>query len=177
MQRWLIWLLLTSLIMIVPAFATASAAVDKSLAAAVAIPNAHVPLPGLLTGGQPTASQLEQAQVAGVQTVISLRTPGESDFDEAATVKKLGMTYINIPVAGAAGVTPDNARRLDAALGKAAGPVLLHCSSGNRVGALMALRAVLIQGRSVEEGLQLGRSAGLTRLEPKVREVLDRESD
>ena len=49
------------------------------------------------------------------------------------------------------------------------GPVLLHWGSGNRVGAILALRHSL-SGADDEEAFSYGRSAGLTGLEPVVRE-------
>ncbi len=36
----------------------------------------------------------------------------------------------------------------------------------------MALRAHWLEGASAEEALELGRAAGMTRLEPAVREML-----
>ena len=52
------------------------------------------------------------------------------------------------------------------------GEVLLHCASGNRVGALLALAAVQVDGASPEAALTLGRAAGLKSLEPVVMERL-----
>ena len=125
----------------------------------------------LVTGGQPDDATLERAADAGVTTVISLRQPSEPGFEEErAKVEALGMTFVSIPVAGAEGVTPDNARAVDEALSGAEGEVILHCGSGNRVGALLALRAFHLENRSAEEALALGREAGLTGLEDTVRQ-------
>ena len=51
-------------------------------------------------------------------------------------------------------------------------PVLLHCGSGNRVGALLALAAFHVDGRPADAALQYGLDSGLTRLEPVVRDHL-----
>jgi len=51
-------------------------------------------------------------------------------------------------------------------------PVLVHCMSGNRVGALFALRAFWLQGMSAVEALAVGRRYGLTKLEPLVVQIL-----
>ena len=56
------------------------------------------------------------------------------------------------------------------------GKVLMHCGSGNRVGAMMALRARWVQGRSAEEALAIGRSSGLKGLEGDVRTLLQAEA-
>src|SRR5699024_12708494 len=62
-----------------------------------------------------------------------------------------------------------NARKLDTLLDEhAAMPTLVHCASGNRVGALMALRAAWVQGKSKEEALAIGRRWGLTKAEAAI---------
>jgi hypothetical protein len=53
---------------------------------------------------------------------------------------------------------------------------MLHCGSGNRIGALFALMAFHLEGESADRALQVGREAGLTRLEPVVRERLEAEN-
>lgn len=134
------------------------------------------PAEDLYTGGQPTAAQLQQAATAGITTVIDLRQPTEDrGFDETATVASLGLHYVRIPVAGAAGLTPAKVQALQAALAQANGPVLLHCASGNRVGALLALMKAQ-QGASTEQALQFGREAGMTSLEAQTRTLLEQDT-
>ena len=134
------------------------------------------PAEDLYTGGQPTAGQLQQAATAGITTVIDLRQPSEDrGFDETATAGSLGLHYVRIPVAGAAGLTPANVQALQTALSQANGPVLLHCASGNRVGALLALMKAQ-QGASTEQALQFGRDAGMTSLEAQTRTLLEQDT-
>jgi uncharacterized protein (TIGR01244 family) len=131
---------------------------------------------GVLSGGQPTPEQIEAAARAGFRTVINLRTPQETGFEwERDTVERLGMSYVQIPVAGARGLTRDNVERIDAALGAALeqGPVLLHCASGNRIGAVLAVREAWLRDADTEAALAFGLASGLTRLEPATRELLD----
>lgn len=131
------------------------------------------PRAGLYTAGQPTAEQLAQAKAAGVTTVIDLRGAGEDrGFDEPATARALGLRYLSLPVAGGKGVTVETARQLHALLGQTEGPVLLHCASGNRAGALLALAAAHVDGADNASALALGRAAGLTSLAPRVEEQL-----
>lgn len=140
---------------------------------ALALPNQGQPEDGVTTGGVPTADDLAAAAAAGYTLVVDLRTETEAGQpDERAAVEGLGMRYESIPVAGADGVTPENAARLDEALAGAGGPAIVHCASGNRAGALMALRA-FAAGASVEDALAVGRSAGLASLEGAVRERLE----
>jgi protein tyrosine phosphatase (PTP) superfamily phosphohydrolase (DUF442 family) len=88
------------------------------------------------------------------------------------------MSYIQIPIAGAADLTRANVERLDTTLRDArpAGRVLLHCASGNRAGALLALRENWLHGAAPEDALALGLAAGLTSLEPQTRRLLGLES-
>jgi len=157
--------------------AAAPAAVEPAIAAAAAIeftdllPNGLEPLPGVVVGGQPTLAQLDEAATRGLKTVINLRTAGESDIGRAQ-VEARGMAYVELPIGGVQDLTAANAAALDAALAAAEHPVMLHCGSGNRVGALLALRAHYVEGASADEALRFGKEAGLTRLEEPVREIL-----
>lgn len=153
--------------------ATAPSAAPSVPAGEDLLPNARRPAPDLLTGGQPSPEQLEALAAAGYTTIIDLRTEGEkgAPADEPEQVEALGLAYVRIPVTGADGLTEANARELDRVLEAAAGPAVIHCASGNRVGALLALRAHL-DGATPEVALEHGLDAGLTRLEPAVRELL-----
>ena len=53
-------------------------------------------------------------------------------------------------------------------------PVLVHCGSGNRVGALLALQKSQ-EGADVEAAVAYGKEGGLTRLEEHVRKLLQEE--
>ena len=127
----------------------------------------------VFSSGQPTQDQLPVLASAGIRHVISLRPASELDWDEAATVQSLGMQFHNIPVAGAGGVTTANARSLEDLLAELDGqPVLVHCASSNRVGALKAVSAHEA-GASVDAALAEGRGWGLTGLEERVRGILE----
>lgn len=138
------------------------------------LPNAGMPLPGVVTGGQPTSVHLQALAESGFTTVINLRLEEEEDFSsEIAEAESLGLKYVHIPIGGAEDLTPDNARSLAEAMDAANGPVAIHCRSGNRVGALLAVKAAWLDGTSPEEALELGLDGGLTRLEPAVRSLLE----
>lgn len=130
------------------------------------------PVDGITSAGQPDRAALEVFANSGYAAVIDMRTPGENrGFDEPAAVEDLGMGYVAFPI-GAADITLDKAKELDELLATYDQPVLLHCGSGNRVGALLALREFLASG-DPELALEKGRDGGLTGLEGRVREVLD----
>ena len=137
------------------------------------IRNRGEPLEHVTTGGQPDVAALEALAEAGYAAVIDLRRPEENrGIEEQAEVERLGMSYVSIPVDGADGVTYDNASLLDQVLEQTEGPVLIHCGSGNRAGALLSLREKL-NGADNETALAVGRAGSLTRLEPVVIERLE----
>jgi uncharacterized protein (TIGR01244 family) len=137
------------------------------------IPQFRQPRPQLMTGGQPEPDAWPALAKAGVTTVVNLRsateTPGR---DEAGEVRAAGLTYVNLPVDGADKLGPNEVGALWQALESAPGPVLVHCGSGNRCGALLALAEAWHRGGSPEEALAFGRQSGLTGLEPAVRRLL-----
>ncbi|KRG64184.1 hypothetical protein ABB26_09045 [Stenotrophomonas humi] len=132
------------------------------------------PRPDLFTAGQPSAQQLRDAAANGVTTVIDLRQPDEDrGYDEAALAEQLGLRYVRLPIAGASGITDDNARALQRLLKQDDGRTLLHCASGNRAGALLSLINARLEGAPLDAALQLGRDAGMTSLEPAARAALE----
>jgi protein tyrosine phosphatase (PTP) superfamily phosphohydrolase (DUF442 family) len=134
------------------------------------LPNQKQPLPGLLTGGAPSEAQLRAAQAAGYKTVVSLLPEVQP---EAAQAQALGLRFVSIPVAGAPDLTERNARALGDAMAEAGStPLILHCASGNRAGALLALKAFFVDHAAPEAAIQLGESAGLTSLRPAVEAVM-----
>lgn len=128
----------------------------------------------LLSAGQPTPEQLAELRARGIERFIHLRPASEEGTGwEETRARELGLVFQRIPIAGPEDLTLDNARALDAALAAAGSDdVLLACSSANRVGGLLALRAFHFRGASAEEALALGKRAGLTRAEPAVRKAL-----
>lgn len=140
---------------------------------ALHVPNARRPAPEMLTGGQITPEQMTALRDLGYRVFVNLRPADEPETGwEEEFAAREGIAFARIPVAGAAGVTRENAERLAAVLAEAGGPAVVYCGSGNRAGALLALKARFLEGESAEEALAFGKEAGLTRLEPAVRELL-----
>ncbi len=128
---------------------------------------------GDVSSGQPSEADLKVLAEQGYVAVIDLRGEGENrGYDEAAAAAAAGLEYTPLPIPNAAAVDFDNARKLGELLDQYDGPVVVHCGSGNRVGALVALLEA-DQGASEEEALEAGRAAGLTRLEDLVKERLE----
>lgn len=134
------------------------------------------PVNGITSAGQPDEAALKVFAESGYAVVIDMRGANEDrgveNFEGA--VEASGMEYVAFPVSSQDEINFDTARNLDALLQDIDGPVLIHCGSGNRVGAVLALRESLA-GADDEAAIEFGRDAGLTRLEPRVREVLESE--
>lgn len=163
------------------------AASDAKLTEGLELSNARQVGESLVTGGQPTADDLARLKERGVSLVVNLRRPGEEthhadpdvarrfNFAEEAAATALGLDYVNIPISSKDGLTRENAELLASVLAANDGKVLLHCGSGNRVGAMLALKAFYVDGTDAESAVAAGLQAGLTRLEPKVRAILGQE--
>jgi len=132
------------------------------------------PVDGVTTAGQPDEAGFQVFAEVGYAAVIDLRTEGEDrGLDEPAAVEAMGMDYINLPI-GRDGISFANAKALKGLIDGYDEPVLVHCGSANRVGALFALSAFRETG-DIEIALEAGRAAGLTRMEPTVKKVLEEE--
>ena len=131
-----------------------------------------VPADGITVSGQPDEEALAVFAESGYTTVIDLRGRQENrGLDEQAAVEALGMSYVPLPIENGDQVSFESAAELTRLIDEADGPVLLHCGSGNRVGALLAL-AKHQDGASVEESIRYGEEGGLTRLRTLVEKRL-----
>ena len=111
---------------------------------------------------QPDLAGFEAAKQAGVTTVIDLRGPDELDWDERAAVESLGLTYHSVPVVGER-FERDAFERIEALVAAHHDePILIHCSTSNRVGGWLATHLVSRHGLSRDEAIEVGRRAGIT---------------
>jgi thiosulfate/3-mercaptopyruvate sulfurtransferase len=122
----------------------------------------------VLIGGQPSAEQLREFADRGVTMVINCRTATEGStlgFSESALAKKLGITYVEIPLGGNEGYQPEDVDALSAALGKrtGAGTTVLHCASGGRAAQLWLAHLVKTEGLALDAAQDRLRAIGLIR--------------
>lgn len=152
--------------------ANAATLADTTLAK---LPNAAFPAPHRVASGRLQASDMTLLKSAGIREVIDLSVDSETpDFDEAAAMHAAGIKYHNLPIHGSSDLTLANVVLFDQLLAHAGdASTLVHCASSNRVGAMIALRAALIQGKPADAALAEGRRWGLKSLEAAVREQLD----
>ncbi|MXV99929.1 MAG: hypothetical protein F4X59_13080 [Holophagales bacterium] len=134
------------------------------------------PEPGVLFGGQPTEDQLKAMAADGLSFVLDLRAEGENrGFDEQAALQSLDVPYLNVPVDADRLALPATFERFIEAMDKVDGPVLVHCASGNRVGALYYAYLVAGKGVDREEARTRAKENGLrsAALEKAVDRYLD----
>lgn len=104
----------------------------------------------------------------GFKTVIDLRTEEEGSTKEKYAVERAGMQYRNIQITSA-GINPQQLAAFTQAIESAEKPILVHCASGNRAGAMWATYQIS-QGVELEKAIKAGRKAGMRPgLEEKVR--------
>lgn len=126
------------------------------------VANACQLLPNVVTGGQPTAEQLEALSQVQGSIVLDLRDPMEPrPVDEAALARQLGLEYVNIPVR--AGALDDQILERVLGLLRSAGDrtVFVHCGSGNRVGGALLPYLILDHGMDEEDAVEQAMRVGL----------------
>ncbi|MGC1507868.1 serine/threonine protein phosphatase [Ketobacter sp. MCCC 1A13808] len=140
----------------------------------ISLPNQFAPLPNTLASGMPSEQDFGDAAKKGIKTVVNLCPLNETPPSEPAVVEGLGMRYVNIPVSGPQDLNRANAQQLADAMAESdTQPVLVHCRSSNRVGALLALKAFWIDSQTPQHAIELGRAAGLLNLEPVVLQLMN----
>lgn len=145
------------------------AAISPSLTEMPALSNLAEPAQGVFTSGRLTDADMASIQRSGIREVIDLTLDSETpDFDEAAAARSRGLVYRNLPIEGARGLSMENVVAFDVLLRSAKRPVLVHCASSNRVGAIAALHAAWVDGASTEQAIAIGKSWGLKGLEAEV---------
>lgn len=153
---------------------------DSNKAAKVELPKLEATtvgsLPAFKAGnvylsGQPSEDDLKQFAEAGGKTVVSLRLPDEQvGFDENAVVAGQGMKFHNPAFRSADSLSdPIFWRVRDLLKSEHEQPLLLHCASANRVGAMWLAHRVLDGLMSYDEALAEAKQVGMN---PKMFEAV-----
>ncbi|MBK7645085.1 MAG: protein tyrosine phosphatase family protein [Planctomycetes bacterium] len=133
---------------------------------------------GIFLASQPSADDFHKIKNGGVKTVINLRPPSENkDFDEAQLIGGMGLAYVNIPFGKPEQLTDEVFAKARGELGKAQKPILMHCHSANRVGAIWLAYRVLDDGLAYDAALAEAKTVGLTSpaLEAKAKDYIQRQ--
>ena len=116
--------------------------------------------PSLAVAGKPTKEALASLKAAGFRTAVDLRQPSEGVPSAREAVEAQGLTFVSVPVSPDT-FSLDDVKKVEGVLNdQGAAPVLLFCSSSNRVGGVIAVVEAR-RGRSKDEALAAGRKAGL----------------
>jgi uncharacterized protein (TIGR01244 family) len=135
-------------------------------------------LGSVFLASQPSSEDFERVRETGIKRVLDLRMPDEErGFDEPARVEELGMTYVHLGFKAADTLTDevlDRSREL--MRGAANEPLMVHCASANRVGAVWLAHRVLDGGQSWDAALAEAKTVGLSNpgYEAKVKDYVER---
>jgi len=114
--------------------------------------------------GQPNETVFRRlAEQEGIKLVVNIRLPrelGRLGFDEPDLVAELGMEYVNIPITTAS-LSAGDVDRFAEVLAHTRGPVLIHCQTSDRVGALWAAYLARVRGVDIEDAIDQGKAVGL----------------
>lgn len=162
------WLLITTLTLL--ALALTASAQERNLKAIEEalkndIPRVFCLNEKIATAGQPKAEAFAKLAQHGFRAVLNLRTVEEGAEQEREQVEKAGLRYINIPVVPANPKPEQAPEFIKAVKDPANQPMLIHCSSAQRVGAFWMIYRVLDQGWTEEEALEEATRIGLTKPE------------
>jgi uncharacterized protein (TIGR01244 family) len=116
---------------------------------------------GYYLASQPSPDDFKQAAKRGVATVINLRYPDETDVDEQQIVTDLGMAYKQVSFNSPEDLTARKLNQIRELLSESNQPVLLHCSSANRVGAAWLAYRVAENGEPFQSALKEAKKVGL----------------
>jgi len=123
--------------------------------------NLHV-FGGIHLAGQPGEEDWALLKERGVKAVISLRTEiTPIGYDEYKAVTDAGMKFHRVGFRAPETLTDEVFERTRALLKQNTDGVLLHCGSGNRVGAIWVVKRVLDDGLSWEAALSEAKEVGL----------------
>ncbi len=115
----------------------------------------------IYVSGCPTSQGLEALKARGVKTVIDLRQNHQRSEEYPEAVRKLGLNYVHLPMSSDAMTEEQADDYLDAIRRYGDQPILNHCGSANRSGAMHGLYLATERGCSIDEAVRRARRAGM----------------
>ncbi len=116
--------------------------------------------PGVATAGRLAEGAVGELKGLGFRTIVDLRGPDEGVEAERRAAEAAGLRYVNIPVTAGAPSDAQVAEFAGIVADAANEPILVHCSSGNRVGAMWTLY-LAGKGVAVAKAVEDGRAIGM----------------
>ncbi len=133
-------------------------------------------LDNIIFAGAIEAEDAEVFRNKGIKTIVSLRKPSETNWDEVAWANKEGFRILHLPCAGPGELSPDQFAELFKTLDGAgeSEKVLIHCRGGGRVGACWAIYRATRKGIEASEALNEAAAIGLKneKMEKEVRDLI-----
>jgi uncharacterized protein (TIGR01244 family) len=124
--------------------------------------------------GQPSVNDFALLKQLKIQNIISFRPPSEHpQINEAEIASQYQMAFYTIPIDTPEQITYERVATLEQILTSLnQEPTLMHCASGNRVGAMMTAHAYWFRGQNLEDALKTGERYGLTRWRGDIEKLL-----
>ena len=113
--------------------------------------------------GQPGDSIFSTLKQKGLDLVINVRTPEEMEqlkqegFNEEAFLNKLGIPYVQVPIGGAAGFSPDAIKNINSAIENHPGKVMIHCRGAGRASNALVAWLINYQNIPMNDAFTLGK--------------------
>lgn len=129
--------------------------------------------PTIATAGLLKEGAVTELKSLGFVSIIDLRGPEEGTAGEKRSAEAAGLAYVNIPVTNAPPTEEQIAEFARIVENEKGHPLMVHCASGNRVGAMWTLYRVKKTGASFAQAAAEGRAIGMQPArEAAVREQL-----
>jgi uncharacterized protein (TIGR01244 family) len=133
----------------------------------------------ITVAGQVTPEQLKQAAQEGFKSVLNLRASGEEGFmpDEEQQAEVAGLTYVNIPVKKEE-ISDELTSQILKEIDELPKPVLVHCASGMRAGAMACMHMATREGMTADEGMTKAQAIGFDcNSEPQLKQFFEHYVD
>lgn len=118
----------------------------------------------LYISSQPDAETFKIAREKGLELVINLGDSSEHIWEEEEAAKQAGLNYYNIPIPSTGeSFDPDTIDQISALVQQHKDQkILLHCSSGNRASAWLAIHLNKDHNMPMDSAISLAKQVGLT---------------
>jgi tyrosine-protein phosphatase SIW14 len=137
------------------------------------IRNFHAVNEHLFRGAQPSPLGLQELGALGVQRVIDLRERSSATAFEEKQLKKLGIEYVNIPMAELSAPSDQQIQTVLQLLGHAETSTFIHCRRGkDRTGTAIACYRVQHDGWDNRRALREAKSYGMSSFERSMQHYI-----
>ncbi|MEA5503542.1 protein tyrosine phosphatase family protein [Halotia wernerae UHCC 0503] len=129
----------------------------------------------LTVTGQVTPQELQQVGYEGFKSVLNLRSPDEEGFmnSEQQQAETAGLHYLNIPVKPNT-ISDELVTEVLQQIDQLPKPILIHCASGMRAGAIAFMHLATRQGMTPEQVFAKASAAGFDcSANPQLKQFLE----